>query len=68
MIGGANSGGPERGRRRSSGVRRLGQSATSRGAKGWLSTALVRRVSDQGNLSSAIIENRHGVGVSVGGW
>jgi hypothetical protein len=25
-------------------------------------------VSDQGNLSSAIIENRHGVGVLVGGW
>ena len=25
-------------------------------------------VSDQGNLSSAIIEIRHGVGVSVGGW
>jgi len=25
-------------------------------------------VSDQGNPSSAIIENRHGVGVSVGGW
>ena len=25
-------------------------------------------VSDQGNPSSAIIENRHGVGVLVGGW
>lgn len=25
-------------------------------------------VSDQGNLASAIIEIRHGVGVSVGGW
>jgi len=30
--------------------------------------SLVVGVSDQGNPSSAIIENRHGVGVLVGGW